>query len=87
MTQDDHDALPVNPTLAVRTDAPPEDQPAEQGDAPADLAERPASGAPTPSGEGLNAAQVSALLGGSEEQAETTRALESAEGQNPDTES
>ena len=56
MTQDDHqDALPVNPTLAVRPSVSDADSPAEQGDAPADFAARPASGVPTPSGEGLSA--------------------------------
>lgn len=43
---------------------------------------------PTPSGEGLNAAEVTTLLGGAgETRAETTRALETAESLNPDTES
>lgn len=92
MTSDDRadqnrDILPVVPNLAVRTGPQPDDQPAEQGDAPAGAAERPTSGAPLPSGERLGGAEVTALVGGGEGATQTTRALEAAEGLNPDTES
>ncbi|BDP40335.1 hypothetical protein DAETH_03040 [Deinococcus aetherius] len=87
-SDDDRDALPVNPTLAVRSEPQTDDQTAEQGDAPAGFATRPASGVPTPSGDHLNAAEVTALLGGGgEDEVETTHTLKRAEGLNPDTES
>ncbi|WP_216328394.1 hypothetical protein [Deinococcus aestuarii] len=60
---DDQDAPPVNPTLAVRPAVADESPSVEQSDAPADFAIRPASGVPIPSGKGLNADQVTALLG------------------------
>lgn len=87
MTQDDRDTLPIVPSLAVRpgqTDAAPS---AEQGPAPADLATREAPHIPTPSGEGLSADAVSALLGESGQEVETNFALEQAEGLTPGTES
>ncbi|WP_102127626.1 hypothetical protein [Deinococcus planocerae] len=89
MTQDDdQNTLPVNPTLAVRLSVSDTDSPAEQGDAPVDFAARPASGVPLPSGEGLSANQVTALLGDVEEtRTDTNVALDRAEGLNPDTES
>ncbi len=86
MTQDDRDTLPVVPGLAVRpgqTDVAPS---AEQGPAPADLATREAPHVPTPSGEGLSADQVSALLGEGTREVEMNHALEAAEGLTPGTE-
>jgi hypothetical protein len=85
---DDQNTLPVNPTLAVRPATSGADAPAEQGDAPADFDTRPASGVPVPSGEGLSADQVTALLGGAAEtRTETNAALDRAEGLSGDTES
>ncbi|GGJ86503.1 hypothetical protein [Deinococcus aquiradiocola] len=65
--------------------------PAEQGDAPADLAERAAPHVPAPSREHLNAEQVERLTGThspqqGEESTDASNALDRAEGRTPDTE-
>lgn len=61
--------------------------PAEQGDAPADLSERPAPPVPTPSRAGLSAGEVARLSGGDEGAVDANNALERAEGVVPDDES
>ena len=59
----DRPALPVNPLLSVRTgDTAPDATSAAQGPAPADFAEREAPPTPLPSGQGLSAGQVEAML-------------------------
>lgn len=85
MTQDDRDALPVVPSLAVRP-AQTGQTPAEQGPAPADFATREAPPVPAPSGERLGAGEVAALLGDGSQAVEANQALEGAEGLNPGTE-
>ncbi|MDB5045059.1 MAG: hypothetical protein JWQ08_1109 [Deinococcus sp.] len=84
---DDRDALPVNPVLSVRgaDGAASEHTPAEQGDAPADFANRPIP--PTPSTEGLSAGEVSTMLGGDASMTEANEALGTAEGLETITES
>lgn len=84
MTDDRRDALPVVPSLSVRQGDTPDRGPAAQGPAPADLAERPAPPVPTPSGEGLNAAEVARLTGGGDEASGADRDLNRAEGVDPD---
>ena len=90
MTDDRRDALPVVPSLSVREDAPESQEGrAEQGPAPTDLAERAAPPVPTPSGEGLSAAEVARLTGtgedaGGEEMGAADRDLNRAEGVDPD---
>ncbi|KQR04730.1 hypothetical protein [Deinococcus sp. Leaf326] len=84
MTDNRRDALPVVPNLSVREDAPEmQEVRAEQGPAPADLAGRAAPPVPAPSGDGLSAAEV-ARLTGSGNTATTDRALNRAEGVDPD---
>ena len=84
---DDRDALPVNPVLSVRTEQGAEHTPAEQGDAPADFAQRPIPPMPTPSTEGLSAGEVSTMLGGDASMTEANEALGTAEGIDTITES
>lgn len=84
MTDDRRDALPVVPNLSVREDAPETEVRAEQGPAPTDLAGRAAPPVPTPSGEGLSAAEVARLTGDGEEAAAADRDLNRAEGVDPD---
>ena len=85
MTDYRRDPLPVVPSLSVREDAPEsQDGRAEQGPAPADLAERAAPPVPTPSGEGLSAAEVARLTGTGEDTAAADRDLNRAEGVDPD---
>ncbi|PIG99245.1 hypothetical protein [Deinococcus sp. UR1] len=84
MTRDDAPSL--NPTLAPHTTPAPEHRPAEQGRAPADLP--PAPAVPAPSGDALSAREVEALMGGADaSMTEANRALDTAEGIDPDTES
>ena len=88
MTRPEDDALPVNAIADVRTEKPVDDRPAEQGPPPADYAVRPVPPVPAPAAGGLSAGEVANLVGpGSEEAVQTGRALEAAEGLNPDTES
>lgn len=88
MTPDDHDPLTVVPTLSVRSGQPQgEHVPAAQGPAPADLAGREAPPVPSPSGDGLSAREVAALIGADRGEEETNLALEAAEGLSPGTES
>ena len=89
MTDDRKKTIPVDPTLSTRQpDRQAERVHAEQGPAPADYAERPESGAPQPSGEGLTSDQVTALLGSENADAAsvtgTNRALQQAEDIDPD---
>lgn len=53
---------------------------AEQGDAPADLAERAAPDVPIPSQDGLSAAEVARLAGDDESATDASNALDRAEG-------
>lgn len=86
MTSDDRDrpGLPVVPSLRVRQPPASTATPAAQGPAPADLAGREAPPVPPPSAEGLSAAEVSALVGEDAAVTETNRALDEAEGLDPD---
>lgn len=86
MPTDDRDALPVNLTLLPHTDPVPDDQPAEQGEMPDVLPDAP--GVPVPTTDGLSSQEVTDLVGGGDASiVEANRALEQAEGINPDTES
>ncbi|THF71190.1 hypothetical protein E7T06_03700 [Deinococcus sp. Arct2-2] len=89
MTQNDdrNDALPVNPVLSVRGPDQTEHISAEQGDAPADVAQRPIPPMLTPSTEGLSAGEVSTMLGGDASMTEANEALGTAEGLDTITES
>ncbi|MPY68170.1 hypothetical protein F8S09_16060 [Deinococcus sp. SDU3-2] len=87
MAPDDR-PLPPGPLLSVHPDHEATDPaPAEQGPAPTDAANRPAPPAPVPSGEGLDAEEVEALVGSGAEVVETNRHLARTEGLEPDTES
>jgi len=90
MTPDDRDppGLPVVPSLRVRQ--PPASDagtPAEQGPAPADLADREAPPVPPPATEGLSAAEVITLAGGDATMTEANRSLAASEGLDPDSSS
>jgi len=65
---------------------PEADTTAEQGDAPADLEERPAPDVPTPSRDGLSADEVARLTGQGEGTVNANTALDRAEGVEPDRE-
>ena len=89
MTDPRDKTLPVDPNLAPhQPDMTTEATVAEQGPPPADYAERPESGAPTPGGERLSGAQVADLIGPDNADAarvtDTNRALQEAEGIDPD---
>ena len=59
---------------------------AEQGDAPSDLENRETPHVPTPSREGLSAAEVARMTGQEESTTDTNNALDRAEGVIPDDE-
>ena len=59
---------------------------AEQGDAPSDLENRETPHVPTPSREGLSAAEVARLTGQDENTTDANNALDRAEGVIPDDE-
>ncbi|WP_295814446.1 hypothetical protein [uncultured Deinococcus sp.] len=86
MPTDNRDPLPVNPTLMPHTEPVRDDQPAEQGHLPDVLPDAP--GVPVPTTDGLSAQEVTDLVGGGDaSMVEANRALEQAEGLDPDTES
>lgn len=85
MTPDDHQPLPVNPTLLPHHSRAPEHQPAAQGPMPDDLPDAPH--VQRPSGQHLSAQEVKDLVGGDTSSVEANEALEQAEGIDPTTES
>ncbi len=88
MTKDDptgeRDALPINPTLTPHLQPPAEHEPAVPESAPEQIEGRTLPGVPAPAGDGMNAGEVTGLLGGDASMTEANIALERAEGLDPD---
>ena len=88
--QSGNDLAPDNGELSLISNlsvgAPQTGTVAEQGDAPADLAERQAPPVPVPSLDGLSAAEVARLTGQDESATDANNALDRAEGVTPDNE-
>ncbi|WP_424949818.1 hypothetical protein [Deinococcus sp.] len=78
--------LVSNLSVGVPGTVPAAETVAEQGDAPADLAERQAPHVPAPSREGLSAEEVARLAGGDTSSTEASNDLNRAEGVTPDDE-
>lgn len=84
MTDSKRDApLPVAAELGVHAEQTQTQTAAEQGPPPADHASRPASGVEVTPHDGLSAAEVAAMTGGSEDSTDANIALEEAAGIDP----
>ena len=73
-------------SVGVPGTVPEAGSPAEQGDAPTDLADRTAPPVPVPSREGLSADEVARLTGDGRSATSANNALDRAEGVVPDAE-